>query len=355
MAGEHSRARPAPRRGRNESAGPFVHTPEPRFPRLETTVPHPRPRRNALIAALALAWAAAWPGAAHASPKELGAVQWIRDYDEGIRQARASDRPVFLLFQEVPGCATCVGFGEEVLSHPLLVEAIETEFVPVAIFNNKGGKDRAVLKRFREPSWNNPVVRFVDADGRDLIDRAAGVWSPGGIAERMVSSLERASRPVPAYLQLALAETRAHRTETATFEMHCFWEGEGCLGALPGVVSTEAGWLEGREVVQVHFDPKVTSYAELLRRARAGRCAEAVFVREPARLEAARAAWGDRARSSAKRPRAARDSDQKRYLRATPLAKLDLTPLQQTRVNAALANGQDPLRWLSPRQRARVQ
>ena len=60
--------------------------------------------------------------------------------------------------------------------NPLLVEAVETEFVPVAVFNNRGGRDRQVLQRFGEPAWNNPVVRFVDAEGRDLIERADGVW-----------------------------------------------------------------------------------------------------------------------------------------------------------------------------------
>ena len=46
-----------------------------------------------------------------------------------------------LLFQEVPGCSTCRNYGHNVLSHPLMVEAIESLFVPLAIFNNKEGKE----------------------------------------------------------------------------------------------------------------------------------------------------------------------------------------------------------------------
>ena len=170
--------------------------------------------------------------AAPAPDRELGVVRWERDYEAGMRRAEAQGLPVFLLFQEVPGCATCVGFGETVLSHPLLVEAIETEFVPIAILNNGGGADREILQRYGEPSWNNPVVRFVDAGGRDLIPRADGVWTPHGIATRMIDSLAVAGRSVPGYLALAAEETRARVTRRATFETHCFWEGEACQAGI---------------------------------------------------------------------------------------------------------------------------
>ncbi len=151
--------------------------------------------------------------AAGAGPRELGNVGWERSLDAGLAEAARSGRPVFLLFQEVPGCATCVGFGETVLSDPLMVEAIETEFVPVAIYNNRPGDDARVLKRFGEPPFNNPVVRFVDAEGRDLVPREPRVWSKRGIAARMGEALRAAGRPVPPYLALlAPASSRPGRT-----------------------------------------------------------------------------------------------------------------------------------------------
>ncbi len=150
---------------------------------------------------------------ASAGPRELGTVAWERSLEAGLTEAARSGRPVFLLFQEVPGCATCVGFGETVLSDPLMVEAIETEFVPVAIYNNRPGDDARVLKRFGEPPFNNPVVRFVDAEGRDLVPREPRVWSKRGIAARMGEALRAAGRPVPPYLALlAPASSRPGRT-----------------------------------------------------------------------------------------------------------------------------------------------
>jgi hypothetical protein len=38
-----------------------------------------------------------------ATPVELGKVAWLRDYDKGIAASTRSGKPIFLLFQEVPG------------------------------------------------------------------------------------------------------------------------------------------------------------------------------------------------------------------------------------------------------------
>ncbi len=38
-----------------------------------------------------------------AGPVELGTVKWSRDYDVGLKTVKESGKPMFLLFQEVPG------------------------------------------------------------------------------------------------------------------------------------------------------------------------------------------------------------------------------------------------------------
>lgn len=110
-------------------------------------------------------------------------------------------------------------FGEGPLSLPLLVEAAETEFVPVAIRNNVEGYEGEVRTRFKEPAWNNPVVRFLSADGVDVIPRKDGVWKTGPLLARMVASLEAAHRDVPRWLRTVAAETASGEVETALFAM----------------------------------------------------------------------------------------------------------------------------------------
>jgi len=77
------------------------------------------------------------------------------------------------------------------------VKAIESEFVPVLIHNNKPGSDAKLLKRFKEPAWNFQVVRFLDAKGADIIPRKDRVWTTPALAARMVAALKKHGRDVP--------------------------------------------------------------------------------------------------------------------------------------------------------------
>ena len=126
-------------------------------------------------------------------PEEAGKVKWLRDLDTALLAGSRSGKPVFALFQEIPGCAGCKQFGREVLSHPLVVAGIESEFMPLLIHNNKPGKDAEVLRRFGEPAWNYQVVRFLDAQGSDLHSSQGsrvGDRSAGGAHDRRAANSE---------------------------------------------------------------------------------------------------------------------------------------------------------------------
>ena len=270
-------------------------------------------------------------GAPHANPEpELGIVHWGRDLDQALAASRASGRPVLVLFDEVPGCATCRGFGQQVLSHPLLAEAIEREFVPLFVANCRAGRDADLLARFGEPAWNNPVVRFLDARGHDVIAREDGLFSPHEIATRLVAALRAAGRAVPPYLALTLEETQTAHRRSATFNMFCFWEGEAKLGALPGVLDVRAVHTERGEGVRVTYDESRLTHEQLLSAARQQQCT----LRSVATAAEC----------------AATGSDHLHALAASPLRWLPLTPMQAMRVNSSLAAGRDGLEFLSPRQ-----
>ena len=291
------------------------------------------------------------PTAAPNAERELGRVHWLRDFELAKAKSEREEKPLFLLFQEVPGCQTCVSFGDEVLSHPLLVEAIEDEFIPVAILNNKGGADRRVLQQFKEPAWNNPVVRFVNATGEDLIPRRDRIWQSAEIADRMATALRAANRPVPTYLSALREELAPSTIERATFAMGCYWAGEACLGALPGLLSSRTGDLAGREVVELRFDSSQLSYRELLSRAQKLGCADSVFAHGDEQLSIARKVYGNQARLARGTTASASDRNQKFHLkRSRRLANLDLTPTQATRLNHKVWAQQDPAAHLSPRQ-----
>lgn len=138
----------------------------------------------------------------HSQYIELGKVSWLRDYKAALGQSRLSNKPVILFFQEIPGCSSCVNFGRDVLSHPLMVEFIENEFIPLAIFNNVQGHDSEVLAFYDEPSWNNPVAHFVDDLGRDIVPKLADNYHPLSMYNKLIEVLSRLRKPIPKYARL---------------------------------------------------------------------------------------------------------------------------------------------------------
>ncbi|MEO0454392.1 MAG: VPGUxxT family thioredoxin-like (seleno)protein, type 2 [Verrucomicrobiota bacterium] len=245
-------------------------------------------------------------------PIEVGTVQWNRDHDAALALSAQTGKPVFALFQEVPGCSGCRQFGKEVLSNPELATVIENSFVPLLIYNNRGGKDAALLKQYREPSWNFQVIRFLDEKGKDLIPRKDRVWETKPLAQRMIQVLQSLDREIPNEL-LKLAGTSAEKT--GAISQHCFWTGEMVIGSLTGVLETEAGFLNGREVTKVTYDPAVISLERI-------------------RELAAKSHAGDTAYSDLTHYRKAPLSDQKRQLRGTPFAQINMTDATATKVNA---------------------
>jgi len=128
------------------------------------------------------------------NPEEVGDVAWGRDYETALATAQETGKPIFLLFQEVPGCAGCKQFGNDVLSDTTVVESIESNFVPLLIHNNKGGEDARIRKMYREPAWNYQVVRFLDAKGKDIIPRKDRVWTTPELMARIETVLEKSSQ-----------------------------------------------------------------------------------------------------------------------------------------------------------------
>lgn len=230
-----------------------------------------------------------------------------------------------------------------------MVEAIEDNFIPVLIYNNKE-EDAKILKQFKEPSWNNPVTRFLNADLGDVIDRQDRVWTTSAMASRMVAALKAADRDVPAYLEL-IAERPARPTK-ATFAMHCYWEGEGNLGRIAGVSNTHSAWIGNLEVVEVEYDPEQVSYEKLVTTAQSMECASKVFAHSDDQLDVAKKLVGDKAVATPGESRAAKLSDQKYYLRNTKAVRhLPLTQLQSTKINARLGRRANFDDLLSPRQK----
>jgi thioredoxin family protein len=262
--------------------------------------------------------------------RELGEVAWLRDHDRGLAVAAGQRKPVLLLFQEIPGCSTCVRFGQDVLTHPLMAELIADRFVPVAIFNNHPGADADILRRYGEPSWNNPVVRFLGPDGTELLPKLADRYDALGLHEKIIAVLEMLDEEVPGYFRLLGRDLLVEYglSKCATYTTPCFWSGETSLAQHPSVITTDAGWVHGEEAVQAHFDPRVASREDLDAYARA----EGFSPTQSGSFEL--------------------DGEPQFYLRKNPARHLPLTPAQRTQINLAVPYGRSLDNVLSPQQSA---
>jgi hypothetical protein len=248
---------------------------------------------------LAVTQAGCQPASRLQNPEEVGKVTWGRDYEAALASAKTTGKPIFLLFQEVPGCAGCKQFGRDVLSDDVVVKLIQENFVPLLIHNNKPGADADVLARFNEPAWNYQVVRFLDANGNDLIPRKDRVWTAPELKQRIDQVLKK----------------NAARIQRVAIAQPCFWSGEAKIGAIDGVMRTEAGYLDGREVTLVDFDPGQISLENLTSKAKAAKVATGVYTKLDGYQKAPA-------------------FDQKRQIQGTKYAEMKLTPEQATKVNA---------------------
>lgn len=260
---------------------------------------------------------------------ELGKVTWFRDYNYALHLSSKLSKPILLFFQEIPGCSTCVNFGREVLSHPIMVDIIENEFIPLAIYNNKPGIDADILKRYDEPAWNNPVAHFVDQNGKDIVQKLANNYHPLSMLDKIIEALRGIKVEIPEYILNFRKELQIHYgfTKTTIYETPCFWSGETSFALNDAVYSTMAGFIGHKEVVKLEYDPTKTILEELNEYA----LAQGFFLVEnhkPFRI----------------------DKDPQYYLKKTNFKFLPLTLAQRTAINLALPYKKDAKKYLSPTQ-----
>jgi hypothetical protein len=166
----------------------------------------------------------------------------------------------------------------------------------------------------------------------------------------MSEALRSHKREVPPYLEF-LTHDSDPRSARLTLAMHCYWDGEAKLGALDGVFTTQAGWANGKEIVDIRYDPKTIALATLIKTAKTLKCASAVFVHTAADLIAAKKLVSDASLLKGE-PTKAKESDRKFALGRHALRSLPMTSMQATKVNAALRLGKPYKSLLSPRQLA---
>ena len=128
--------------------------------------------------------------------------------------------------------------------------------------------------------------------------------------------------------------------------MYCFWSGEKNLGKLDGVISTQAGFMNGAEVVKVKYNADILEEEKLISFAANKKCADGVFSNDKRELSVAKKLNIKTKKEGKFRP----DNQPKYYTYNSEFKYVPMTSLQALKVNTALSNRLSPDEYLSPRQ-----
>lgn len=219
---------------------------------------------------------------------ELGRVRFRftgEEYDKALEYSRDTDKPLLVIFQEIPGCPESVAFGQTVLSHPLLVEAAETLFCPL-IVNTAGDDQLLLVAKYKELRHHSTMVRILNDKGTDLtLSLEDDRCTIGNIAKAMRMALNAKVLKVPSYLRILETEYVAQEEDhhggkkcwarTMAFRVvadeNSLALAETHFAELKGVLGTETGKIGHRHnnnnVIKVTYNSHVIDCKAVVRQA----------------------------------------------------------------------------------------
>jgi hypothetical protein len=297
---------------------------------------------------------------------ELGAIQYLHNKIVNAKDhAKECGLPILCVEAEAPGD---IDAGNEVLSHPLVVESAETLFVTVApIIESKNNCNRYRPSKERK-AWYT-TISFLDKDGNELVPCIGGdQLCTAVLVESMIKSLRLLDLTVPSYLEILREEESGKQMvlpngvvkridRQAMFGVEDHATGEVELGGLDGVLQTEAGCFEGQRVIRVAYDSKSLSYGKLLQFALSQKVGNVIYYqsqdeRVAIQMETSRMYEKPEAVKLDEQARFCPIHDSKSALRKTEMRYVPLTDLQAMRANRLIHMGSfnKATHLLSPRQ-----
>lgn len=309
---------------------------------------------------------------------EWGRVKFLFDgnsFEQAKELCKQTQKPVLILFHD--GCKEAIEFGQQTLSHPLIVEAIETHFLPVVINSNAASgslEESKVAARYCSHR-SSTMVRVVNEKGKDIVvqiedDRC----NIPNLCAIMIKALERKEIKVPTYLKLLRKESQALNPKgkghtTAPLEVvlatKSVARAELDYADVEGVIATVLGRIGSFDVIKITYDGTGTaqSFEGIIRHAMFHHDLLRIYCVDEEQVEAARAevtkfeakthikivtipSTGEKHIKKAHNPKLFLDRCEWKFL--------PLTPFQATLCNLALSSGRLDIAtsMLSPRQTA---
>ena len=264
---------------------------------------------------------------------------------------------------------------ESVLHNPLLIEAAESLFLPIACI----GDDNLTLPMtemlarrsnfisIQEPLKNGPCIRIMTNSisrsrpaGTVSVKRELSVSS---VALSMAEALRYLGRPVPTYLQL-LSKQNIQRTmihdriysskRNLYFSLNDFELGEAFFAGFDGVISIKSGRINGIKTIRISYDSTRISFSHLVYEAIHNKMAHRIYYATTDERVAIFTKSSDACVhfQTCKLLNFVEDCDSKHALRKTVLRFVPLSSIQSSLVNKLIFEDHfnEAMHLLSPRQ-----
>ena len=262
---------------------------------------------------------------------------------------------------------------ESILHNPLLIEAAESLFLPIACIGDNSTlpmtntlANMSNYVSIHEPLHNGSCVRVMtNSISRS---RPAGTvsvkreLSVGSIALSMAEALRYLDRPVPIYLQL-LQKQYIQRTiisdrmfsskRDAYFSLSNFELGEAFFAGLDGVISIQSGRINGLKTIRISYDSTRISFSHLVHEAICNKMVHKIYYTTTDERVAIFTKWDACAHFQiCKMSNFVEDCDSKHALRNTVLGFVPLSSIQSSLVNKLIFEDHfnEAMHLLSPRQ-----
>jgi hypothetical protein len=193
---------------------------------------------------------------------------------------------LFVLHTELPGDEDV---GTDVLSHPLLVEAIQTLCIPVLCMVQPGTLQTPLVRRTKSGRRCTASITILNArtleslieeeeetneddDDDDHQDKNAlygDNLTRKSVIHAIIKALQRLGNPVPNYLNVLYQGEVTNGVPSRTFVLGIPqdqpWQGEVEFATVPGVVAVKNAMVRENSVCVVTYDPCRVSYSALSR------------------------------------------------------------------------------------------
>ena len=149
------------------------------------------------------------------SPATAGGIKWERSFEEALKKAKASRKPILVDFW-AEWCGWCHRLDKTTYMDAMVVRKAE-EFVAVKVNTEGSTKEGEVALRYDVQSL--PTIVFLSPEGRQ-VDRLNGFQGPGQFPRTLDKALEGARRVIA--LEEALEKDPSDAGALAGLGQHLF-------------------------------------------------------------------------------------------------------------------------------------